>query len=172
MLEQVIINPIETPWGYKNPDHGIALRGPLSQLFSAIYLKPLDDAFNQSDVVYARFQDDVIILCKTQRQLNRCRRRLMEVLHERRLPLSRKKSRVGRVDSGFHFLGIHYPGTRTRDNTMETHSVEDGAQFSCGHNLSGGVLKTLLKVNNKMCQMQLFRMREHCARGVFRYSKW
>lgn len=30
MLEQVIRNPIETPRGYKNADHGIALRGPLS----------------------------------------------------------------------------------------------------------------------------------------------
>jgi RNA-directed DNA polymerase len=44
MLEQIITNPIETPRGYKNPDTGIALRGPLSQFFSAIYLKPLDDA--------------------------------------------------------------------------------------------------------------------------------
>ena len=42
MLEQIIINPIETPRGYKNADHGIALRGPLSQFFSGIYLKPLD----------------------------------------------------------------------------------------------------------------------------------
>jgi hypothetical protein len=42
---------------------------------------------------------------------------------------------MGRIDSGFHFLGIHYPWTRTQDNTKGTHSVEDGAQFSCGHNL-------------------------------------
>ena len=58
MLEQIIINPIETPRGYKNPDHGIALRGPLSQFFSGIYLKPLDDAFNAMDVTYLRYQDD------------------------------------------------------------------------------------------------------------------
>jgi len=46
MLTEIIQNPIETSWGYKNPLHGIPLRGPLSQLFSALYLKPLDDAFN------------------------------------------------------------------------------------------------------------------------------
>lgn len=46
MLENVITNPIETPRGYKNPGHGIALRGPLSQFFSGFYLKPLDDAFD------------------------------------------------------------------------------------------------------------------------------
>ncbi|AOW55982.1 reverse transcriptase domain-containing protein [Legionella pneumophila] len=33
MLENIIKNPIETPRGYKNPDNGIALRGPLSQFF-------------------------------------------------------------------------------------------------------------------------------------------
>ena len=74
MLEQIIINPIETPRGYKNPDHGIALRGPLS---------------------------------------------------DRRLSLSRKKTRIGRIDVGFHFLGIHYPGTQTQDNTNVT-QANDG----------------------------------------------
>lgn len=51
MLENIIKNPIETPHGEThgetNPDNGIALRGPLSQFFSALYLKPLDEAFNQ-----------------------------------------------------------------------------------------------------------------------------
>jgi RNA-directed DNA polymerase len=58
MLEAVISNPIETPRGYQNPSHGIALRGPLSQFFSALYLKPLDDAFLKMGVSYLRYQDD------------------------------------------------------------------------------------------------------------------
>jgi RNA-directed DNA polymerase len=95
---------------------GIALRGPLSQLFSAIYLKPLDDAFDNMDVFYARYQDDLIILCKTKSQFNRCRRKLMNVLHERRLKLSQKKSRLGEIKNEFHFLGIKYSGTQTPNN--------------------------------------------------------
>lgn len=66
----IIKNPIDTPRGTINPDHGIPLRGPLSQLFSALYLKPLDDALSQAEVFYLRYQDDVIVLCKTKRQLN------------------------------------------------------------------------------------------------------
>lgn len=116
MLERIIKNDIETPKGYKNPDSGIALRGPLSQFLSAIYLKPLDDAFNAMDVTYIRYQDDILILCKTKRQLSRCRRRLMSVLQERHLKLSRKKSCSGDIHKGFHFLGIDYPGTQTQDN--------------------------------------------------------
>jgi len=124
MLEQIIINPIETPRGYKNAYHGIALRGPLSQFFSGIYLKPLDDAFLTMDVTYIRYQDDIIIFCNSKRQLNRCKQRMMAVLKERRLRLSSKKTRIGRCDTGFHFLGINYPGTQTSDNTNVTQANE------------------------------------------------
>lgn len=41
MLGNIIVNAIKSPRGYKNPDTGIALRGPLSQFFSGIYLKHL-----------------------------------------------------------------------------------------------------------------------------------
>ena len=126
MLKEIIINPIETPRGCKNPDHGIALSGPLSQFFSGIYLKPLDDAFDAMDVTYLRYQDDVLILCQSKRQLNRAKARLLSVLKERHLKLSRKKTRIGAIGKGFHFLGIHYPGTKTQDNTNVT-QVHDKA---------------------------------------------
>src|SRR3989338_8532601 len=85
--------------------------------FSGIYLKPLDDAFNNMDVTYLRYQDDILILCKTKRQLNRCKRRMMNVLQERHLRLSKRKTRMGEIKSGFHFLGIEYPPTQMVDNT-------------------------------------------------------
>jgi RNA-directed DNA polymerase len=121
MFEEIIKNPIETPNGYKNAVTGIALRGPLSQFFSAIYLKPLDDAFDHMDVTYIRYQDDLIVLCKTKRQLNRCRRKMMNILCERHLTWSRKKSRIGSIKKPFHFLGIDYPGTQLlEDITVES----------------------------------------------------
>ena len=133
MLENIIKNPIETPCGYKNPDNGIALRGPLSQFFSALYLKPLDHAFDEMDVTYLRYQDDIIVLCRTKRQMERCKQRLMAVLSERKLRLSRKKTRIGAIHQGFHFLGIHYletqpPNganvTREHQNATEVKSVK------------------------------------------------
>lgn len=165
MLQRVIENPIETPRGYKNPVHGIALRGPLSQFFSAIYLKPLDDAFDKMNVTYLRFQDDILILCKTKRQLNRCRRRMMEVLHERCLTLSRKKSRIGCMSKGFHFLGIHYPGTQPLDNINVTHAFDSSmVQPKPVHSLSewGGV-NGLLTIK-RMSLNALCRIRGHCVR--------
>ena len=137
MLKEIITNPVETPRGYKNADYGIALRGPLSQFFSGIYLKPLDETFDaMQQVTYLRYQDNFLILCQTKRQLDRCKQRMNAVLRERRLSLSGKKTRIGRVDKRFHFLGIQYPGTQTPGNTTVT-QVNDKAVNPCAtaHNL-------------------------------------
>ncbi|HHX8723294.1 TPA: hypothetical protein ACVO5A_001131 [Legionella pneumophila] len=47
----------------------------------------------------------------------------MQVLQERRLRLSGKKTRIGSIDRGFHFLGIQYPKTQPLDNTTMTRAV-------------------------------------------------
>lgn len=106
MLSNIICNPIETPRGVLNPYTGIALRGPLSQFFSGLYLKPLDDAMQKMDVIYLRYQDDILILCKPKRQLKRCWCKMMQILHERLLKLSRRKTCMDKIELGFHFLGI------------------------------------------------------------------
>ncbi len=98
------------------------------------------------DVTYIRYQDDLIVLCKTKRQLNRCRRRLMEVLQERKLKLSRKKSRIGDIAKGFHFLGIDYPGTQPQAITKVTQEMNDVQMaLDAAHLLSvlgeGGAIK-------------------------------
>lgn len=168
MLENIIRNPIETPRGYKNADHGIALRGPLSQFFSALYLKPLDDAFDALNVVYLRYQDDLIILCKTKRQLERCKRRLMSVLQERHLQLSRKKTRIGAINSGFHFLGIQYLETQSPNNTnvpqdlTRTAANDPFAEECLLFSQTGGVTTIHSTSNEKfLSKSQLFRTREH-----------
>lgn len=141
MLKNIITNPIETPRGYKNSGRGIALRGPLSQFFGALFLKPLDDLLSSMDIVYIRYNDDIIALCKTKRQLNRCKKRMMEVLNERQLSLSRKKSRIGKIDFGFHYLGVDYLLTQPEDNTTVKHANDDlivDTQNDVAHNLGYG----------------------------------
>ena len=166
MLENIIKNPIETPRGYKNADHGIALRGPLSQFFSGIFLKKLDDTFANAGIHYFRYQDDLLVLCKTKRQLNRCRRRMMEILHERGLSLSRKKSRMGCVSDGFHFLGVYYSPTQTENNIKMTHANDDSIEVRPVHSLSElGRVKRFLIIKRRGFYA-LFPTREPCARHV------
>lgn len=142
MLENIVTNPIDTPRGTRNPSHGIALRAPLSQFFSALYLKPLDDALSRLDILYVRFQDDILALCKSKRQLNRCRKRMMEVLSERQLKLSRKKSRMGTVTDSFHFLGIHYSLTQPENyisvKQANDDAISDNSSCSIFNRAAGG----------------------------------
>ena len=44
---------------------GISLGCPLSPLFGALYLQPLDEQMAQTGLVYARFMDDWVILAPT-----------------------------------------------------------------------------------------------------------
>jgi RNA-directed DNA polymerase len=173
MMENIIKNPIETPRGYKNLDYGIALRGPLSQFFSALYLKPLDDAFDTMDVIYLRYQDDILILCQTKRQLNRCKQRLMDVLQERRLRLSRKKTRIGSIDKGFHFLGINYLETQPLDGTNVTQSsieqpIKNQTEYSLP--IMGAVRRWfVIRILSKKIS---FRMLERYEMHANKLNKW
>jgi RNA-directed DNA polymerase len=173
MLEEIIKNPIETPRGYKNPDHGIALRGPLSQFFSALYLKPLDDAFDTMDVTYLRYQDDIIILCQTKRQLERAKQRLMDILHERRLRLSRKKTRIGSIDKGFHFLGINYLEPQPPDGTNVTQVSNDSTihYAHCLNSMRRG-RAVRLRLNRQILSNVSFHMQERYAMHANRLNKW
>jgi len=56
--------------------------------------------------------------------MSRCRQRMMHILHERGLRLSKKKSRMGAIDEGVHFLGIDYPSTRPEGNTNRTQTKD------------------------------------------------
>ena len=175
MLEEIITNPIETPRGCHNPDHGIALRGPLSQFFSGIYLKPLDDAYAAMNVTYLRYQDDILILCQSLRQLNRCKQIMMKVLKERRLSLSPQKTRIGSIEKGFHFLGISYPGTQTQDNNTMAQATDRAAiPFDIAYSstsLRGG-LQMMQQLIKRLGFSVLFLIRGHCEKPASKSSRW
>jgi hypothetical protein len=125
------------------------------------------------DVHYLRYQDDIIVLCKTKRQLNRCRQRMMEVLHERGLSLSRKKSRMGCISAGFHFLGIHYLPTQTEDNT----NVIDRSHCSDSKAIPVHCLDEWVGVNRILNIKNVnlyawFHIQERCAKLVNKLSLW
>ena len=42
---------------------------------------------------------------------------MMEILHARQLSLSRKKSCMGLIKDGFHYLGVSYSSTQPENKT-------------------------------------------------------
>jgi hypothetical protein len=136
----------------------------------------LNDAFETMDVSYFRYQDDILIFAKTKRQLNRCKQRLMDVLHERRLNLSRKKTRIGCIGKGFHFLGIHYPGTQTSDNTNMTQANDRSViHVNNAHyltSLRGGRQMRLQLIIKRLRWIALSHIQGRCGKHVSKSNRW
>jgi RNA-directed DNA polymerase len=103
------------------PNKGLPLRSSLSPFFGALYLTPLDLAFNKiKGVCYFRFMDDILILAETKRQYLRAKKRLQKILFKLKLSLSRQKTKMGRLEFGFHFLGVNFAVSRNQQNKIYT----------------------------------------------------
>ena len=108
-LEAIITAPIDDRARLLTPTSGIPRRSPLSPFFGALYLSPLDQAFeNQSNVFYLRFMDDIVILAQTKSQFVAARKKLFRILRQLKLKLSDPKTRMGKLHDGFHFLGVQF----------------------------------------------------------------
>ena len=80
------------------------------------------------------------------------------------LLLSRKKTRIGSIKTGFHFLGIHYPGTQTSDITDKACSEKE-------HILPHA--RTLRKAREQIKCMVTDGISAHCIRNyLHRWALW
>ena len=74
-----------------------------------MYLSELDRAFeNKKNFFYLRYQDDIIVLCKSKRQLHYLKRRLKQLFTQLKLRYARNKTKIGPLNRGFHMLGIDF----------------------------------------------------------------
>jgi hypothetical protein len=106
--------PIDRGGWYEHPKKGIPIGSSLSCFFAALVLKPLDQCFDhRDDLYYCRYNDDIIILCKTKRQYTQAKRRLNTIIMALKLKVAPKKTRTGSIEKGFHFLGIQFAVART-----------------------------------------------------------
>ncbi len=127
-LNAIITAPIDDGGRLLTPDQGIPRRSSVSPFFGAIYLSPLDQAFeHQPGVFYLRYMDDIILLAQTKRQFVHARKKLYAVLRKLKLKLSPSKTKMGKIHSGFHFLGVQFaasrnPQTQSQEMTATIHS--------------------------------------------------
>ena len=118
-LHAIVHNVIDRGGGIETPYQGLPCKSSLSSFFAALYLKPLDLLFEErSDVLYLRYNDDILILCQTRRQFVKVKKKLARVLKQLRLKLSPTKTRMGKLHQGFHFLGIDYQVAQTPEPTQ------------------------------------------------------
>jgi len=96
-----------------NPTRGTPQGGVISPLLSNIYLSVLDDVWTKRCArlgVLVRYADDLVVLCKTRRDVDEAEMRVKHVMTRLGLELHPDKTR--KVDlswgkEGFDFLGCH-----------------------------------------------------------------
>jgi len=81
-LEAIVNHAIDDGGKVFIPEKGIPLRSSLSPFLGALYLTPLDLAFQSRGVFYRRFVDDIVILAKSQSQYRKAKRRLFTLLRQ------------------------------------------------------------------------------------------
>ena len=112
-LNAIITAGIDCDGLIKLPTKGIPRGSALSPFFGALYLKSLDQAFeNKENCLFLRYMDDVLILLKTKRQYQRAKKQVFEILRKLRLKVSPHKTWMGKLEKGFHFLGVTFDPTQ------------------------------------------------------------
>jgi RNA-directed DNA polymerase len=108
LLERYVRRTVYQDGLYRDVTHGISLGCPLSPLIAALYLKPLDERIEATDLFYARFMDDWVVLAPTRWKLRRAARVMQQTLAELKVQTHPGKTFLGRTSRGFDFLGYRF----------------------------------------------------------------
>jgi len=102
-----------------NRPAGTPQGSPISPLLANIALNLLDEEWEQEggNGKLARFADDLVVVCKTERQANRAKERVGDIIAKLGLRLHPDKTKIvdlSKGASGFDFLGFHLHKRKSR----------------------------------------------------------
>jgi group II intron reverse transcriptase/maturase len=102
------------------PDQGTPQGGVLSPLLSNIYLHEIDKLWQDNVTVQlVRFADDMVFLCKSEKQAHWVLGKLKSQLSTLGLTLNMEKTKVRHVGEGFDFLGLTYTEAWSRNKNRK-----------------------------------------------------
>ncbi len=178
ILCESIDAPIDRGGWFEHPQTGILVRSALSSFFAALYLKPLDRCFeNREDLFYCRYNDDIVILCQTKRQYTKAKRRLKDTFNRLKLSIAPKKTRMGSVNKGFHFLGIQFTVARTTANSDHHEQPQSSVKVTLHpRSIQRSIDKLRLKQEEqRLLERQRYSSADHPAyvqRHWYRWANW
>lgn len=105
-LSQKVMDGLER-W---TPEYGSPQGAIVSPLLSNIYLNPLDHLMEQRGKEMARYADDFVILCRSQKEAEKALSEVREWTAKADLTLHPEKTRIVNATEpgGFDFLGYHF----------------------------------------------------------------
>lgn len=89
-------------------EHGAMAGTPISPFFANVYLSELDYLFEEMNVTYMRYSDDILMFADTQSELNEYFDILKSKLSKLHLELNPDKVKISAPGEPFEFLGFSY----------------------------------------------------------------
>ena len=86
--------------------HGVMAGIPTAPFLADVYLKEVDKHFHESNVIYARYSDDIIMFAPDLETLEEYKSQMAEFLRQYRLEVNPDKERIYSPDEAYEFLGF------------------------------------------------------------------
>jgi RNA-directed DNA polymerase len=160
LVEAFLEQPVMEEASKWTPEEGIPQGSTIGPLMANIYLHPVDDVMVREGFELTRYADDLVILCRTEREAEAALARLCEELTRRGLTLHPEKTRVVDMSQpgGFDFLGYHFEGDKKWPRKKSIAKLKDK-------------VRGLTKRNNGHCLKAIIASLNKVLRGWFEYFK-
>ena len=88
--------------------HGVMAGTPISTFLANVYLSDLDRYFQQNNVHYARYSDDIIVFAESIEKLEEHKQYIYSVIQNKGLAINPSKENLFLPHQPWHFLGFEY----------------------------------------------------------------
>jgi RNA-directed DNA polymerase len=144
-LHQGVLDGLEQ-W---QPDQGTPQGAVISPLLANLYLDPLDHELAEQGHQSVRYADDLVVLCRTEREAEAVLQKLREWTVSRGLTLHPEKTRL--VDAtepgGFDFLGYHFERGRRWPSKRSERQLREKVRAKTRRKTSGSLDQIVGELN-------------------------
>lgn len=170
LITRMLKSGVWTQGKVEKSEVGLIQGGPLSPLLANIYLDELDKELEKRGHRFARYADDLVILCKSKRSAQRTLKSVTRFIEGRmKLKVNETKTTVSHITRGVKFLGHGF--YKTKDGYFPTVHPKSKERLK-------NALREILSRNRKQSipvvkEMLNKKLRGWCEYFKFaKYEKW
>ena len=164
LITRMLKSGVWTQGKVEKSEVGLMQGGPLSPLLANIYLDELDKELEKRGHRFARYADDLVILCKSKRSAQRTLKSVTRFIEGRmKLKVNETKTTVSQITRGVKFLGHGF--YKTKDGYFPTVHPKSKERLK-------NALREILSRNRKQSIPVVKEMLNKKLRGWCEYFKF
>ena len=164
LITRMLKSGVWTQGKVEKSEVGLMQGGPLSPLLANIYLDELDKELEKRGHRFARYADDLVILCKSKRSAQRTLKSVTRFIEGRmKLKVNETKTTVSHITRGVKFLGHGF--YKTKDGYLPTVHPKSKERLK-------NALREILSRNRKQSIPVVKEMLNKKLRGWCEYFKF